>query len=356
MERSPLTRKGPNNLDGLRLLFAIAVIYSHSYPLTGQAEILSSRSRGASTIGELAVAFFFILSGYLITASWQRRTSAWDYFKKRCARILPGYTMACVLTIFFVALLNPVTAPDLMTFMKNAAVGNLIESPRVFASNPLPKYPNGSLWTIRYEFICYIGLAMVGAAGGLKRMPVLILLGISSALLYLNFRFWTQFGFLGEWPRFVTFFLGGSAAYLWRDRLHRSAWIVLAALVSITIALVFGKRLALVILLATLGTYSLLWLGFARNRWRAQAGSKGDLSYGTYLYAFLIQQIIVSFAPGIRPIALFFAATPLTLVAALLSWHLVEKRFLARTRKASDEIFDSNQAPPLESEVSVSRV
>jgi peptidoglycan/LPS O-acetylase OafA/YrhL len=55
----------------------------------------------------------------------------------------------------------------------------------------------------------------------------------------------------------------------------------------------------------------------------------GDFSYGTYLYAFPIQQLIVHGIGHSLPAGeLFMLATPPTLLCAVLSWHGVEKWFL----------------------------
>ena len=54
-----------------------------------------------------------------------------------------------------------------------------------------------------------------------------------------------------------------------------------------------------------------------------------DLSYGVYLYAFPVQQLLVlHFAPNLTPLRLFLAATVITCGLAALSWHLVEEPFL----------------------------
>ena len=55
----------------------------------------------------------------------------------------------------------------------------------------------------------------------------------------------------------------------------------------------------------------------------------GDYSYGTYVLAFPIQQLLVwRFGIG-DPLLLFAATMAVTLPLAALSWHLVEKPALA---------------------------
>jgi peptidoglycan/LPS O-acetylase OafA/YrhL len=72
----------------------------------------------------------------------------------------------------------------------------------------------------------------------------------------------------------------------------------------------------------------ILSIGTGR-RWRfTRWTEKTDLSYGIYLYAFPVQQVIASF-PSLRSWALnFLIALPVTAGLAWLSWHFVEQPFL----------------------------
>jgi len=57
-----------------------------------------------------------------------------------------------------------------------------------------------------------------------------------------------------------------------------------------------------------------------------QAGRFGDISYGLYLYAFPVQQLLLYLRPGI-PAPILICAL-ITLPLAFLSWHFVEKQAL----------------------------
>ncbi|CAH1189495.1 hypothetical protein NTGBS_1030029 [Candidatus Nitrotoga sp. BS] len=50
-----------------------------------------------------------------------------------------------------------------------------------------------------------------------------------------------------------------------------------------------------------------------------------DYSYGVYIYAFPIQQTIVTLAPGISPVSLFLFSFPIVALFAIASWHFIEK-------------------------------
>lgn len=51
----------------------------------------------------------------------------------------------------------------------------------------------------------------------------------------------------------------------------------------------------------------------------------GDISYGIYIYAFPVQQLLAQFIPHMRPLTMLFLSALITLPLALLSWFFVEK-------------------------------
>ena len=51
----------------------------------------------------------------------------------------------------------------------------------------------------------------------------------------------------------------------------------------------------------------------------------GDYSYGVYIYAFPVQQSIVSLWPRVAPVELLCSAAAVTAVLAILSWHFIER-------------------------------
>lgn len=89
----------------------------------------------------------------------------------------------------------------------------------------------------------------------------------------------------------------------------RTEWTFLAFEVAIPIiAIGFGTR-----------KLPLLW----------KFGAKGDVSYGLYLYAYPIQQIVVQlFGTKISPVATFFLELPTITALAYCSWRLIEKPML----------------------------
>src|SRR5438876_12172477 len=90
-----------NSFTFLRLAFALAVVFSHSFILGGFGEDpLSRYCRGQIRIGEMAVMCFFVVSGFLITGSALRQPSIRQFALNRAARILPGFWAVQLLTVF----------------------------------------------------------------------------------------------------------------------------------------------------------------------------------------------------------------------------------------------------------------
>lgn len=75
-----------NNFDVLRFSAAVGVIFSHCYALMGTIEPLAVSSGHVATLGQLCVSVFFIISGFLITASWVKNPKLSVFIKNRCLR------------------------------------------------------------------------------------------------------------------------------------------------------------------------------------------------------------------------------------------------------------------------------
>lgn len=342
----------PNRFDFFRLALASLVIWSHSFVLsTGQvsSEPLLRWTRGQIDWGGLAVDFFFVISGFLITYSWMRSASARDYLVKRVSRIYPGFILASLVQALLILpmvtpvfrgftlrqwLMLPANILDLVGF--GYPYGNV---PPVFVHNPLPNVMNGSLWTIRYEFVCYLLIPVLASLGFLRRRwplaavwaGIVVMTGLG-VVIPTHKLVTATLGAPLHWPRFLSFFLAGMVFCVYREQI---SWRRSYALVCVA-ALVIAARLppVLTYLLPVCGGYALLCFALPPARVFTEFGRFGDFSYGTYLYAFPIQQCIVMAAGGrIGPVRLFLIACPLSIAAGIASWFVVERWFLRRKRR-----------------------
>jgi peptidoglycan/LPS O-acetylase OafA/YrhL len=334
-----------NNFDAIRLAMALLVIFSHAYPLATGEQLFGWEM---VSLGAFAVAVFFVVSGYLITMSWERSRSTSDFLRRRAVRILPGFIVAFALSAWVV---GPLASDRPLGWFHPEMIGsNLVRLALLnhvegdaFMTNPYPVKVNGSLWTIRFEFGCYFLVAFAGLAGFIRRKwCVAMLMAIVWALLIawgsgnLNFKPSEMvnfvFGYFGTWLVYGTWFLSGAVAYAFRDhiRYHGGIAIVSAVLVMIP----FYRQDVSYIYLWPLGlTYLAFWFAFSPQVRLHRIVPKlgGDYSYGLYLYAFPVQQICVKWlgCEG-RPLVMFVIATALTTVLAVLSWRWIEHPWLAK--------------------------
>lgn len=325
-----------DNFALIRLALALAVVVSHAFSVTtGVVEDEPLTLLTGFTLGEHAVNGFFAVSGFLVTMSYDRR--GWrDYVIARSLRIAPGFVVATlVVALVFGAALTRLPVAEywrdpglwrfitatLTTFKSSAPL------PGVFEANPY-RFPMGTVWTLKYEVLCYLGVLALGLSGLLRsRVIVLVLVAaLFCAVAGLD-------ALRPDAPKSVQtmlrlpliFFLGG-VLYLWRDRVRVSAF-ALASLVVITAllrdtflykALLFGAE-----------TYGVLWLALAPGLSHPALDPKNDFSYGTYLYGWPAQQALHQLFPAAAALTLLGPSIALTLGVAAASWFGVERPALA---------------------------
>ncbi|MEA2034623.1 MAG: acyltransferase family protein [Euryarchaeota archaeon] len=82
-----------NNFDFLRFFAASSIIISHSFALTlGYSKI--SMYDPSLLFGQLGLATLLVISGYLISQSWENKPELFRFFWKRSVRIIPGLTIS----------------------------------------------------------------------------------------------------------------------------------------------------------------------------------------------------------------------------------------------------------------------
>jgi peptidoglycan/LPS O-acetylase OafA/YrhL len=300
-----------NSFDWLRLLAAGMVIYHHLYPLSGRAPAAFF----AADYGALGVGIFFVISGYLVSGSLARSATLGDYLKKRLLRIEPGLIVSLLVTALVLG--ATVTTLPMGAYFASPQVWLYVAKnallyptdyalPGVFTANPFPAVVNGSLWTLRLEFSCYLALAVLAAMNLLRPNIVAVLAGLAAAGLVALHLVWpAQAGWLRLADVAVLngyLFLGG----VWLNLSGKPPpWWALAAGVLLLMTPLWALGLPAVV------------LGLGRIE---APRLPADLSYGLYIYAFPVQQILA--AHGALSL---WASVALTLPFAAASWFLVEK-------------------------------
>lgn len=326
--------RGENNLDLMRLCAALLVLFSHSFVLTGRAEDepVGLLMRHFVDGGGMAVSAFFALSGFLVAGSAARH--GWRRFVvSRAARIYPAYLVVVVFQVFVVG--AAMTRLPLGLYFRDGGMwGALLRAvpfspamglPEVFADNPLPLVVNGSLWTLRVEVACYVG---VGVAAWLRLLrPAWVLAALAAGFGVRG----AVTGLGAPFEPIVAYglhFCAGAALWQFRDRVRvRATGVVLCALL---IGISLGTEFATFVWHLAF-PYAVLAAGLSGTAAGGLMRRLGDVSYGTYLFAFPVQQCLVAwFAPG--PWALTAMAVPPVLGLAVLSRRFVEVPCLALAR------------------------
>ena len=341
-----------NSVNALRLGLASLVLVSHTLKLHGGQDPLAARTNGDIDIGTVAVDGFFALSGFLIAGSFLSSPSVWRYLWRRCLRILPGFWVCLLVTGFVLLpiaqLLQYGTMSGYPWTGDLSVIGYMVGNSALFIQQFEVRgllggqAVNGSLYTLFYEFVCYLGIAVLGILGVLSHRRWIVLV-IAAVAWFASFAdLVTDGGLTGGsvtatiFLRFGSMFLAGAALRLWSDRIPLNwlfgAGAAVAFAGALAAAVVIGSdpagRLAYVLIAAPAVAYLVLLLGSSARL--ARVGAKRDLSYGVYVYAWPVQVLLLLVgARGWSVLAYFAASLVITFVLALLIWTLVESTALA---------------------------
>jgi peptidoglycan/LPS O-acetylase OafA/YrhL len=348
------------SLDGVRAIAILLVLYSHA-SIPGHSTYLIAAVKGRS--GFLGVQIFFVLSGFLITALLLReiarrgRVSRSGFYLRRALRILPAYLVyLAVVAVLPRSAEDELTGRDWLTALTYTVN---------FHSLPIP-WPISHVWSLSVEEHFYLAWPLVMAAASLAgaRWAALCCIIFCSCFRCVGMLFFPDAGpSLDLWTfgRMDDIAFGCLLALLahvpaWRGRLDWVAArlpVLVAAAGALALSQVLGTRMvgsrlfspagfavaaALSNTVNALCIALLLWavmtrpcgvVGQALNG-RLLSGI-GAISYSLYLWHVLFcdpEPGIVNAFP--QNIVLMFAA-------ALLSYHLVEKRFLALKDRLSED-------------------
>ncbi len=377
---SPYLQCKNNNFNLLRFIVASTVVYQHCYLVLGYD--YRQYSYLIKIINPVAV--FFIISGFLISKSWDNSLSILIYARKRISRIFPALVASLFITIFII---GPIcTNLNLKAYFFDISIyryflNNLIFNTNyflstVFAENP-NKYANGALWSLMPEVFCYIMLAFFGnVAKKYKYSQPHFHLLIIAILLIAYQDVLSQPQINQEYLEKIIYFAIGASYYRYRQHIHLNGKVAIFLLLSYLINQQFYCNIYFNWLLLP---YLVFYFSFARfgssrfgfshfclaKSWGLTEfwhnfGKKSDLSYGIYIYHFPIQQTIVhflltsqilkpflsNFAPELGNItatsnhdlniilfAFIFVATYIpSLILAFLSYKYLEKPMLTIAR------------------------
>jgi len=327
------------SLDGLRGLASLGVVLSHvaalSYVPWGPRPPTAAEFLGWH-LGAPAVDLFFVLSGLVLTHSLRRHPAFWRYLKRRALRLLPVAYFGVVLGFaarlaagmvsdrhlsgFSVLITDELTAP-----LTSADLRGLLLP---FTGSLDANHLNPPLWTLIVELQMTLLMPLIARVA--RRSDLLVPVGLG--IIPVAALVWYQGLFL---PIFLLGAVLASAGPL------PGRWRVPA--LTLGLALLFIRHLtgeenvfmrfvsapgAALLILVTLSS-SPAWLDLPALQWL------GRVSFSLYIVHFpvLLLGTVLLVMAGMSVSLAGLLMVPICLLAAALSYHVVERPLLALLRR-----------------------
>ncbi|PLA75549.1 hypothetical protein CYQ88_00865 [Hydrogenovibrio sp. SC-1] len=326
-----------NNQLLIRYVLAFFVFYSHTFSIYKLNE--PSLYPGGHSLGWYSVNGFFFISGILISQSFEKRSFI-SYIGARVLRLFPAFILSLFLSVLMIVLFDKVDID--LRFMSNAF--NFIFTnffplqqiqyggiPGIWLGSGQPGVVNTPIWTIPFEFFCYLFIVPLILT---PRISILLKAFLFVAGLYFltNLGVLSENGFRFDFLRVLAYFLMGVATYqlLFRNQGMKSL------LVSVLLIFIFEGSFS-EFFLGMLLIILILFVGFyVKNLF--PKFSKYDLSYGFYIYAWPVTQTAQALVDNV-----YFGlciAFLILLAVSTLSYFFLELPMLKQKRKF-DQFFIS---------------
>lgn len=321
-----------NNLTFIRLIAALSVIYGHTSAIVAGAPAdWVAVTTGYAFIGGVAVDLFFLISGFLVTASILN-SGVKNYVVSRVLRIYPALWVNLILVTFVMG--SIVTTLSITEYLTNGDVWSYFKGlaftyqggfflPGVFTQNH-DKAVNGSIWSVLIEVWLYIVVLFFYVFGIMRNRAIFNTVFFVLIVMIWNDKSYLPASLSGATMLHVCLlFYIGSFLYINRDSVPVSPYFMLISLFLAGITLgtekfAYGYILVLVTFFCTVSFLKQFsWM----DKW-------GDYSYGVYLYGWPAQQLIAWAFPGFSGTQNCLTASAIALICGIASWHLIEKRAL----------------------------
>ena len=348
-----------NNFDVIRLLAAMQVAFLHGW------EHLELGREGMQWPFQVmgmfpGVPVFFVVSGFLISASLERSPDIRSYMRNRFLRIYPGLWVCFLVSLLTVALFykpHLSVRSFLPWVLAQLSVGQFYNP--MFLRGYGVGVLNGSLWTIPVELQFYLLLPVLYFLHRKVNRRTLIVLVALAVMICTNVCYvllrrgggGTLVKLFGVTvaPYLYLFLIGvllqrnrRLVARCLRDKPHY--WLIVYVVSGIVL-----QRFGLTVTGNTINPMSavllaLLVVSFAYSySGRLAHVLKGnDISYGIYIYHMVIVNVMVSLG-ATRRISVFMVGYVVLILVAFLSWRYVERPAL-RLKAYSVKLRDGGDA------------
>jgi len=317
-----------SNFEALRLFACGLLVYGNGLILTGAP----AAGLWGAPLPRVGLDLLFATGGFLLARAWIGTGSLSAYCRGCALRLFPGLAASVLVTVFIIGplatklsirfyFLNGLT----VRYLLNIALFPHYWLPRVFEGQQWAGAVNGVLWVLPAGALCVLlvpalrpGAALLVAVLSACGAVALTILGAGGPD--------TVFGVsVGGLLTEIPFFLGG-AVLAWLERRSGDAiWRADLAMMFFAANWVFATWAAewdLILEWLTL-PYMACCFGRGAVPVLGRIPRIGKPSYGMFLYAFPIQQLLVARAPELaHPILICVLSS---FAAGLLSWHVIER-------------------------------
>ena len=316
-----------NNLDFLRLVLATAVVFLH-LAFLAKTPLTESVSESLHWLSGSAVSTFFIVSGFLIYMSYDRKKTLINYFWGRFLRLYPAYILLilfCSCLYYFVGDGHSGESfkSEIKYIMANLVFLNFLAPTidGVFSQNPEPII-NGSLWTLKIEvmFYCLVPLLymLLERKHDYLFMVLIYILSFLYKDLALQYKDSIPFAdtLARQLPGQMMFFISGVFCFKYFSLFKQHKLLILS---MTTILLSFNLYYLQPFLIAVFITVVFISypnvLSFRKI---------GDISYGVYIFHFPIIQIFIAYGFTFDSISSYIPLFLTIFLFSFVSWKCIE--------------------------------
>ncbi|MCD6010984.1 MAG: acyltransferase [Flavipsychrobacter sp.] len=326
-----------NSLTATRAFAAIMILIYHF----GRMEEPFTRVRGIFMNGNLAVSYFYVLSGFVLYISYSPGYGSYrSYFKKRLARIAPAYYLALgwFILVFFCIYKNIYTHGVMVQIIYCA----------LFIQTYIPEYAivlNTAAWSISVEMFFYIVFPLLLFFQKKKEQLFIVFTIVIFLLTQILFHIFfkndftqtNNFSFFMYNPLMhINQFLVGMVGGYWF--MHRRPFKKRIPFMPLALfcVILLGLTLKPIHLFFDVGLFAPLFLlfiisvavydpVFLNSR---PLVFLGEISYGIYILQFPVYATLAEFNNThlkLSPSYFFFFAFAILCVTAIISYYFIEK-------------------------------
>lgn len=325
----------------VRYYLSLYVLFAHSVTL---ANLDVSLPHSTTAI----VGSFFALSGFLLFPSFQKKQTWKHYVSRRARRILPPYFLIVCLAAVTLVFVSDLSWKEYFSdsgFWKylaaNLSFMNFAhpELPGVFTGENFPVHAvNGSLWTMKGEWACYLSVPFIFFA--IKKYPscgpaiiwsiIILSLACAGICIYAEDASGNKiYSIIGkQFGHLLVYFYIGALINYYYPLFLKYRWYIFVISLSLIIC---GDFIPMYYLIIQPFATSALTLWFSMvGTWGTNLSKHDNVSYDIYLFHFPIIQLLIFFHLNdtLNPIVFILLAATITTAFAFLSWNLIGKRFV----------------------------